>query len=148
MAKTTEKVSKDARTAAKLAKQLDGDYNPSKLGLFLKYTLLLIFDTAAFFVAQLLISEHQWTYFTGVLIVTLLMNWIYIRKGGLPAKYLAPGVLFLICFSFSVVVYSGFIAFTNYGGFHNGPKEESIRSFELGAMVTDTNAAFYDVTLV
>ena len=148
MAKTTEKVSKDARTAAKLAKQLEGDYNPSKLGLFLKYTLLAVFDTAAFFVAQLLISEHQWTYFTGVLIVTLLMNWIYIRKGGLPAKYLAPGVLFLICFSFSVVVYSGFIAFTNYGGFHNGSKEESIRSIELGAMVTDTNAPWMDVTLV
>jgi arabinogalactan oligomer/maltooligosaccharide transport system permease protein len=148
MAKTTEKVSKEERAADRLAKRLEADYNPSKLGLFLKYTLLLIFDTAAFFVAQLLIAQHQWTYFTGVLIVTLLMNWIYIRKGGLPAKYLAPGVLFLICFSVSVVIYSAFIAFTNYGGFHNGSKEESIRSIELGAMVTDTNAAFYDVTLV
>jgi len=148
MAKTTEKVTKEERTAAKLAKRLEADYNPSKLGLFLKYTLLAIFDTAAFFVAQLLIAEHQWTYFTGVLVVTLLMNWIYIRKGGLPAKYLAPGVLFLICFSFSVVVYSAIIAFTNYGGFHNGSKEESIRSIELGAMVTDTNAPWMDVTLV
>jgi len=148
MAKTSEKVSKDARTAARLSKRLEADYNPSKLGLLLKYSLLLIFDTASYFVMQLLIAEHQWTYFTGVLLVTLAMNWIYIRKGGLPAKYLAPGVLFLICFSFSVVVYSAFIAFTNYGGFHNGSKEESIRSIELGAMVNDTNAPYMDVALV
>ena len=145
---TQEKTSRQARAAEKLANRMEKEHKPSVLGLVLKYALLLVFDTAAFFVSQILIVQSQWVYAGGVIIVTLIMNWIYIRRGGLPAKYLAPGVLFLIFFSFSVVVYSMFIAFTNYGGFHNGSKEESIRSIELGAMVTDTNAPWMGVQLV
>ncbi|MEY4079366.1 MAG: hypothetical protein RIS80_1135, partial [Actinomycetota bacterium] len=83
-----------------------------------------------------------------VVVVTVILNWIYLRRGGLPAKYLAPGVLFLLCFSFSVVVYSGFIAFTNYGGQHNGSKDDAIASVELGALVTDTNAPWMDVSIL
>jgi arabinogalactan oligomer/maltooligosaccharide transport system permease protein len=145
---TREKSARAARAAEKLANRMEKEHKPSVLGLVLKYSLLLVFDTAAFFVAQLLIAQQQWVYAWGVIIVTLIMNWIYIRRGGLPAKYLAPGVLFLIFFSFSVVIYSGYIAFTNYGGFHNGSKDESIRSIELGAMVTDTNAPYMGVQLV
>ena len=155
MARKTEDVTSDAKTvrlsaATRRARQrmVDDGGTPSLRGTIIKIILLGIADAAAFFVSMLLVAKHQWTYLAGVVIVTLILNFIYLRRGGLPAKYLSPGVLFLIFFSFSVVVYSAFIAFTNYGGQHNGSKEDSIASVELGAMVTDTNAPWMDVSIL
>ncbi|MEY4349872.1 MAG: hypothetical protein RL719_1169, partial [Actinomycetota bacterium] len=129
-------------------KMVDDGGTPSLRGTIIKIILLGLADAAALFVSLLLIAQHQWVYFWSVVVVTVILNWIYLRRGGLPAKYLAPGVLFLLCFSFSVVVYSGFIAFTNYGGQHNGSKDDAIASVELGALVTDTNAPWMDVSIL
>jgi arabinogalactan oligomer/maltooligosaccharide transport system permease protein len=63
----------------------------------------------------------------------LVINWIYLRKGGLPAKYLAPGVLFLLVFQVFVVMFSGYIAFTNYGDGHNSTKDDAIAAIQLTA---------------
>ena len=155
MAKKTENVAKEAKAPKESAavartrrRMVDDGGTPSLRGTILKIVALGILDAIAFFVAMLLVAKHQWVYLGGVIIVTLILNFIYLRRGGLPAKYLAPGVIFLIFFSFSVVVYSAFIAFTNYGGQHNGSKEDSISSVELGAMVTDTNAPWMDVSIL
>jgi arabinogalactan oligomer/maltooligosaccharide transport system permease protein len=136
---------KDAR---KRQRMVDDGGTPTLRGTILKIILLGIADAIALFVAMILIAGKRWDYAIAVVVVTLIFNWIYLRRGGLPAKYLAPGVLFLICFSFSVVVYSGYISFTNYGGQHNGSKEDSIASVELGAVVTDTAAPWMDVTIL
>lgn len=136
---------KDAR---KRQKMVDDGGTPTLRGTILKIILLGLADALALFVAMILITGKRIDYAAAVVIVTLIFNWIYLRRGGLPAKYLAPGVLFLICFSFSVVVYSGFISFTNYGGQHNGSKEDSIASVELGAVVNDIGAPWMDVTIL
>lgn len=155
MARNSDEVAIDAKTlkfsAAKARarqRMVNDGGTPSVRGTIIKIILLGIADAAAFFVSMLLVAQHQWGYLAGVIIVTLILNYVYLRRGGLPAKYLTPGVLFLIFFSFSVVVYSAFIAFTNYGGQHNGSKEDSIASVELGAMVTDTNAPWMDVSIL
>ncbi len=136
---------KDAR---KRQRMVDDGGTPTLRGTIAKIILLGIADAIALFVAMILITGKRIDYAAAVVIVTLIFNWIYLRRGGLPAKYLAPGVLFLICFSFSVVVYSGYISFTNYGGQHNGSKQDSIESVELGAVVTDTEAPWMDVTIL
>lgn len=70
------------------------------------------------------------------IVVLLLVNWIYLRKGGLPAKYLAPGVLFLIVFQIYVLIFSGYTAFTNYGSAHNGDKALAIQTIQNAAYRT------------
>jgi arabinogalactan oligomer/maltooligosaccharide transport system permease protein len=65
--------------------------------------------------------------------VLLVVNWIYLRKGGLPAKYLTPGVLFLIVFQLYVLLFSGYTAFTNYGSAHNGDKTLAIQTINNAA---------------
>ena len=102
MARKTEDVTSDAKTvrlsaATRRARQrmVDDGGTPSLRGTIIKIILLGIADAAAFFVSMLLVAKHQWTYLAGVVIVTLILNFIYLRRGGLPAKYLSPGVLFL-----------------------------------------------------
>jgi len=136
---------KDAR---KRQRMVDDGGTPTIRGTILKIILLGLADALALFVTMILITGKRIDYAAAVVIVTLIFNWIYLRRGGLPAKYLAPGVLFLICFSFSVVIYSGFISFTNYGGQHNGAKEDSVASVELGAVVNDISAPWMDVSIL
>ena len=136
-----------AKARAKLSRKLEGGV-PSLRGTLIKIAFLALADSGALFASMLLIAQHQWLYFSVLLGATLLINWVYLRKGNLPAKYLAPGVVLLICFQISIVFFSGFIAFTNYGSLHNGSKEDAITSIKLSAIVTDTNAPFLYVSPV
>ena len=136
-----------AKARARIARKLEGGV-PSLRGTLIKIAFLALADAGALFASMLLIAQHQWLYFSVLLGATLIINWIYLRRGNLPAKYLAPGVVLLICFQISIVFFSGFIAFTNYGALHNGSKEDAITSIKLSAIVTDTNAPFLYVSPV
>ena len=105
------------KARAKQARRLEGG-QPSLRGIIIKIILLAIVDAGAMFAAMLLLAKHQWLYFGVELVITLVVNWLYLRRGHLPAKYLAPGVVLLVLFQISVVFFSGFIAFTNYGALH------------------------------
>jgi arabinogalactan oligomer / maltooligosaccharide transport system permease protein len=96
--------------------------------------LLGLVDSLAVFALFVLFMQESWVVFGITLAVTLVINWIYLRRGGLPAKYLAPGLLFLAVFQIFVVVYSGYIAFTNYGDGRNGTKDDAIENIQLTSL--------------
>lgn len=129
------------------ARKLEGGV-PSLRGTLIKIAALGIVDAGVLFTSMLLIAKHQWLYLGVTLAVALVVNWLYLRRGHLPAKYLAPGVLLLIAFQISIVIFSGIIAFTNYGALHNGSKEDAIDSIKLSAIVTDVDAPFMYVSPV
>ncbi|WP_074713302.1 ABC transporter permease subunit [Arthrobacter alpinus] len=111
-------------------------------GTLAKVVLLGLVDAFAVFVMITLFLGESWAILAIAAAVTLLVNWIYLRKGGLPAKYLAPGVFFLVIFQVFVVFYSGYIAFTNYGDGHNSSKEDAISAIQMTAQkrVPDSTA--------
>ena len=129
------------KARAKEARKLEGGH-PSLRGIVVKILLLSILDAGAMFAALLLIAKHQFLYLGVLVVFALVINWLYLRKGHLPAKYLAPGVVLLILFQISVVFFSGYIAFTNYGALHNGSKQDAVAAIRLTTMVNDTNADF------
>ncbi len=135
------------RQRARIRAKLEGG-TPSLRGTLIKILLLALVDAGVFFAAMLLIAAGQVVYTVVLVATALIINFIYLRRGGLPAKYLAPGVLLLLCFSVSVVFYSGYISFTNYGALHNGSQQEAIVATKLGAIVPDENAPYLEVTLV
>lgn len=147
MAVQDESIALTVRQRARLQSRLEGGI-PSLRGTIIKIVLLGMVDAGVFFAAMLLMAAQQVLYTAVLVVVAVLINWIYLRRGGLPAKYLAPGVLLLLAFSVSIVFYSGYISFTNYGALHNGSKQEAVTAIELGAVVPDVNAPFMDVTIV
>lgn len=102
-------------------------------GIIAKIILLGLVDAFAVYVMMMLFAAHSWLVLGLAAVVVLAVNWIYLRKGGLPAKYLAPGVIFLLVFQVFVVLYSGYIAFTNYGDGHNSSKEDAIAAIQVSA---------------
>lgn len=96
------------------------------IALLVKVVLLGIIDAVAILAVYILIGKGDWIAAVVLVIVVALVNFIYLRRGLLPGKYLTPGLFFLAIFQIFVIVYTGFIAFTNAGDAHNSTKEDAV----------------------
>jgi len=132
-----------ARPTAKPVRHPD-----SLKGTILKVVLLGLVDAFAVYVLMMLFLSQSWPALAVSSLVVLAINWIYLRKGGLPAKYLAPGVLFLLVFQVLVVVFSGYIAFTNYGDGHNSTKEDAISAIQMTAQKRVPDSPAYKASVL
>ena len=121
---------------------------PSLRGTLAKIFILGIVDAGVGFVLMILFGKQKYGFAIFFGIVALVVNWIYLRRGGLPAKYLAPGVLLLLAFQVYVVVYSGYISFTNYGSFHNGSYTETLDAIQQAAVEPIEGATEYEIKVV
>jgi arabinogalactan oligomer/maltooligosaccharide transport system permease protein len=101
---------------------------PSAKAMLVKIALLAIVDAVAVFAMTILFFQENWLVLGILVLATLLVNLIYLSPGMLPAKYLTPGLIFLAVFQIFVVLYSCYIAFTNYGDGHNSTKDDAISS--------------------
>ncbi|GAA1847095.1 ABC transporter permease subunit [Agromyces salentinus] len=116
--------------------------------LLVKILGLGIIDALAIFGIIILLGASQWLVAAIVAAVAILVNWIYFSRRKLPAKYLTPGVIFLVVFQVFVLVYTGYIAFTNYGTGHNGSKEQAVSSLMASSLERVEDSATYPVTVV
>ena len=98
----------------------------STLALAVKVVLLGLIDAAAILAVYLLLAGEQWVAAVALAVFVALLNYVYLRPGLLPAKYLAPGLVFLAVFQVFVIGYTGFIAFTNAGDAHNSTKAAAV----------------------
>ncbi|SFR69186.1 carbohydrate ABC transporter membrane protein 1, CUT1 family [Agromyces sp. CF514] len=116
--------------------------------LLVKLLGLGIVDALAIFGVIILVGADQWLVAAIVAIVAIVVNWIYFSRRKLPAKYLTPGVIFLVVFQVFVLVYTGYIAFTNYGTGHNGSKEQAVSSLMASSLERVEDSPSYPVTVV
>jgi len=121
---------------------------PSLRGTLVKIFLLGIVDAGVGFVLMILIGKEKYAFAVFLTAVAVLINWIYLRRGGLPAKYLAPGVILLIAFQVYVVIFSGYISFTNYGALHNGSYTEALDAIQQAAVEPIEGATEYEIKVV
>jgi arabinogalactan oligomer / maltooligosaccharide transport system permease protein len=91
-----------------------------------KIVCLGVLDALVVYAALVLARGETWWLATVAVLAAAAINVVYLRRGLLPAKYLIPGTVFLVVFQLYVVVYSGYIAFTNYGDGHVGSKDDAI----------------------
>lgn len=96
------------------------------VALIVKVVLLGVVDAVAVLAVYILIGKGDWIAAVAVAVIVALVNVIYLRPGLLPGKYLTPGLAFLAVFQLFVILYTGYIAFTNAGDAHNSTKEDAI----------------------
>jgi len=141
---TPPKPTKRQRQAANIADAASGGIKM----LLLKLVLLGILDAVAVYAVLVLAGFGQWLIAIVVAAVAALVNWIYFSRRKLPAKYLTPGIIFLVLFQVFVLVYTGYIAFTNYGTGHNGSKEQAVSSLMASSLQRVEDSPTYPVTVV
>lgn len=100
------------------------------------------------FAIMILIGNEDYLFAGVVAVVTLLINWVYLRRGNLPAKYLVPGLIFLAVFQVYVVGYSAYIAFTNYGTMHNSDKDDALNALLLNGQTRIAGEPVYPLSIV
>ena len=121
---------------------------PSLMGILIKIVLLGIVNAIGVYALFILFVGQNWLIF-GLGVVTLVaIDWIYLSRRALPAKYLAPGVFFLLVFQIFVVGYSGYIAFTNYGDGHNSTKSDAIDAIVAKSLVRVDDSPTYELTVL
>lgn len=140
----TPQPTKRQRRAANIADAASGGLRM----LVLKLVALGIVDAIALYAAIVLVTGGQWLVAAIVVLVAAVVNWIYFSRRKLPAKYLTPGIIFLVIFQVFVLVYTGYIAFTNYGTGHNGSKEQAVSSLMASSLQRVEDSPTYPVTVV
>ncbi|GAA1061605.1 ABC transporter permease subunit [Agromyces bracchium] len=135
---------KRQKRAARIADAASGGIR----SILIKLLLLGIVDAIAVYAILVLALSQEWLVLAVVVGVTALVNWIYFSRKTLPAKYLTPGVIFLVLFQVFVLVYTGYIAFTNYGTGHNGSKEQAVSSLMAASLERVPESPTYQVTVV
>ncbi|WP_127792205.1 ABC transporter permease subunit [Agromyces sp. LHK192] len=139
-----ERPTKRQRQAAAIADAASGGVKV----LLVKLIALGIVDALAVYALFVLIGAGQWIPAVVVAAVTVVVNWIYFSRRKLPAKYLTPGVIFLVVFQVFVLIYTGYIAFTNYGTGHNGTKEQAVSSLMASSLQRVEDSPTYPITVV
>ena len=116
--------------------------------LVIKIVSLGIVDAIAVYALIVLLTQQQWLFAAIVAAVAIIFNWIYFSRRKLPAKYLAPGILFLAVFQIFTLLYTGYIAMTNYGTGHVGSKEQAVSSLMSSALQRVEDSPTYPLTVV
>jgi arabinogalactan oligomer/maltooligosaccharide transport system permease protein len=99
-----------------------------------KILLLGVVGGLAIYAAFPLIDKKSWLYLALLIVATAAIFFIYLSPRRIPAKYLIPGTLFLLCFQLFPVLYTVSTAFTNFGDAHRGTKQDAITAIQ-GASV-------------
>ena len=141
---TEEKPTKRQKQAARIAEAASAGLK----AILVKIILLGLVDAIALYALFVLFAKGQWIIFGLVLAVTLIVNWIYFSPGKLPAKYLTPGVIFLVIFQIFAVGYTAYIGFTNYSTGHNSDKDQAVSALMSSALERVPDSPTYAVTVV
>lgn len=136
--------SKRSRRAGRIADQASGGV----VALLVKIGLLAVVDAIAVYALFILVLKQDWLLFAIVAIGTAAINVIYFSRRMLPAKYLAPGLVFLLIFQIFVIGYTAYISFTNYGTGHNSTKEDAVTSLIQSAQYRVPDSPTYGLTIV
>ncbi|MGF3055535.1 ABC transporter permease subunit [Microbacterium sp. YY-01] len=113
-----------------------------------KIVLVGLIDALALYAAFVLFRSDQLVPAIIVLAVAAFATWIYFSRGKLPAKYLLPGLIFLFVFQVFAAIYTGYVAFTNYGTGHNSDKDSAVNSLMLSAQERVPDSPAYGLTIV
>lgn len=116
--------------------------------ILLKIVVLGLLCATAVYAALVLIMNERWLVAALVVLGAGALTWIYLQRGALPAKYLAPGLVFLLIFQIFVVLYSGYVAFTNYGTGHNSTKDHAIEAIMLQNQERVPDSPTYALTVM
>lgn len=116
--------------------------------LLVKVVALGLLDALALYSVLVLLQNEEWIIAAVVLVVTVAVNWVYLGRNKLPAKYLVPGLIFLFVFQIFAAAYTGYISFTNYGTGHNSTKESAVNALMLSAQERVPDSPAYDLTIL
>ncbi|WP_061965432.1 ABC transporter permease subunit [Demequina aurantiaca] len=124
-------------------------FNSFRIGpLVIKIILLSTFNAIMAFLMFTLASQGSWGLVAAAAALTIAIDVIYLNKRMLPAKYITPGLVFLLIFQVFIIIYTFYIAFTNFSTGHILDKDDAIQSLLSQNQERVPDSASYPLTVV
>ncbi|MBO9567718.1 MAG: ABC transporter permease subunit [Cellulomonas iranensis] len=102
------------------------DWRGPGWGFLVKLLLMMVVNAVGGAAVLSAYHARSWV-ILGVLVVLLAAaDWIYFARRTRPLKYLYPGLVFLAVFQVFTLLYTGYVAFTNYGTGHLGSMQQAV----------------------
>jgi len=103
--------------------------NSHKLpALVLKIFFLGGVNSFALWSVPILLSNSSYIYAGYVALSTLILDYIFLSRRFVAAKYIVPGAILMVAFQIYPAMYTGYVAFTNFSVGHEFDKETAIDS--------------------
>lgn len=96
----------------------------------LKIIILSILDALAVWSATILFVDHKYIFLLILVIVTIIINYIYLSEKAYPLRYILPGTFFMILLVVYPIIYTVYVSFTNYGTGNILTKNQVINQIE------------------
>ncbi|WP_405375335.1 MULTISPECIES: ABC transporter permease subunit [unclassified Microbacterium] len=96
------------------------------VGFLVKLALMAVVNAVGLMGIIAAFQAQSWIVFGVAVALLLAADVVYFTKKSLPLKYLLPGLSFLLIFQVFIFLYTGYIAFTNYGAGHVGSQEQAV----------------------
>ncbi len=105
---------------------------------------LAVFDALALYIMWSLVANGKSTIAIVVLVVTALINWIFLSESLYPIRWLTPGLILLLLMVVYPLLYTVYVGFTNYSDGHLLSKEQVVNQI-TSRMYQPGDAANYDM---
>ncbi|TXH44593.1 MAG: ABC transporter permease subunit [Actinobacteria bacterium] len=114
-------------------------------GWIVKLVILGLIDVLGVWAVVKSFAANWWLAVVFLVIVLVAMNITYFRRGGLPLKYLLPGLVFLVAFQLYPAGYTFGASFTNYGTGHLLPQAQVVTAISAKSSRPVEGAPSYTV---
>jgi ABC-type sugar transport system permease subunit len=131
-------------TAAAEAPVEPGDSQPSTTlsGMIIRLVLLGIFDVMAVWLIVNLVTDGYWPLGLMIGLITIFVTVVFLRRGMYPLRWMAIGLSLMALISVYPILYTFWIAFTNYGDGHLLTKNQSIETLERQTYLPESGVSF------
>ncbi|MDR3203024.1 MAG: hypothetical protein LBT54_07855, partial [Bifidobacteriaceae bacterium] len=117
-------------------------------GFFAKLALMAVIDALGLYGLFTAWTVHSTAIAVVLAALLVAANIVYFSKRMLPAKYLVPGMVFLLVFQVFVMGYTAYVAFTNYGQGHMTDKPEAIAAIEAQLQTPLESSPTFPITVL
>lgn len=118
----------------------------SRPGFYVKFVLMLLVNAFGLYGIMASYAQESWGVLAFLAVTLLVADYIYFSKRAIPAKYLFPGLIFLLIYQIFVMLMTGYVAFTNYGDGHNDTKAAAVKQIQLTSEVEGGDS--YPLTVI
>ena len=131
-------------TAAALTPEEPGKSAPSATlgGMAVRLILLGIFDVLAVWVIVNLVQDDYWPLAGVLTLITIFVTVVFLRAGMYPLRWMAIGLSIMALLSVYPILYTFWIALTNYGDGHLLTEQQSIETLERQSYLPTEGADF------
>jgi arabinogalactan oligomer/maltooligosaccharide transport system permease protein len=136
------------RTRPPRGDSLARQWHGTGLGFVAKLLLMAVVNAVGVLICWSAYVEGSWGIVGASLILLALADWVYFSRRALPAKYILPGLVFLLVFQLFTMAYTLYVATTRYGTGHNATKEQAVEALLIQSERRVEGAPSYPLTIV